>query len=86
MGHADTAHTGLAEAIACFPGQAAQLRRLMLSDRAFRSLCEDYALARASLAGFEVLPDADSRPEIADYRMVIAELESEIARFVTWRV
>ena len=83
MGQADATHTGLAQAVGRFPDQAPLLRRLVLKDTAFRSLCEDYALARASLAGFEARSDAAERPEIADYRAVIAELESEIARFVT---
>jgi enoyl-[acyl-carrier protein] reductase I len=56
---------------------------LALSDRAFRSLCEDYALARASLTSFQARADARERPEIADYRTVIAELEGEIARALT---
>jgi hypothetical protein len=81
--HTDAAHTGLTQAVDRFPGQAALLRRLVLKDQAFRSLCEDYALARASLAGFEARPDAAERPEVGDYRSVIAELESEIARFLT---
>lgn len=65
-----------------FPTMAPTLRRLALRDPAFRSLCEDYALARASLAAFEARPDADVRPEIADYRSVIDELDAEIARFL----
>lgn len=65
-----------------FPTMAPALRRLALRDPAFRSLCEDYALARASLAAFEARPDADVRPEIADYRSVIDELDAEIARFL----
>jgi hypothetical protein len=76
-------HTGLEHAVIRFPGQAQLLRNLALKDRAFRSLCEDYALARASLAGFEALPEAAERGEIADYRAVVAELEAEIARFLT---
>jgi hypothetical protein len=83
MEQADAAHTGLTQAIDRFPNQAALLRRMVLKDHAFRSLCEDYALARASLAAFEARPDAAERPEITDYRAVITELEGEIARFLT---
>ncbi len=72
----------LTQAIARFPDQTAHLRRLAIRDQSFRSLCEDYALAKASLAGFEARSDAAERPEIADYRVVIGELESEIARFL----
>jgi hypothetical protein len=80
---ADAAHGWFAQVNERFPGQAVLLRQLALSDRAFRSLCEDYALARASLTSFQARADARERPEIADYRTVIAELEGEIARALT---
>ena len=54
--------------------------RLALADPAFREICEEYALAQESLARFEARPDAAERPEIGDYRTVIAELEGEIDR------
>jgi hypothetical protein len=65
-----------------FPGSANALRRLALSDPEFRGLCEDYALAKESLARFEARPDAAVRPEVGDYRSVIAELEMEFGRFL----
>jgi hypothetical protein len=77
------AQTGLARAVARFPGAAATLHRLALTDPEFRDICEEYALAQQSLAGFEARPDASERPEIGDYRTVIAELENEIARLLT---
>lgn len=82
MADADIAHAGLARAIARFPGAAATLRRLVLTDPLFREICEEYALAQQSLASFEARPDAAERPEIGDYRTVIAELEDEIDRFL----
>ena len=82
MARADIAQTGLAQAAARFPGAAPKLRRLALADPGFRELCEDYGLARESLARFEARPDASQRPEISDYRIVIAELEIEIDRFL----
>jgi hypothetical protein len=82
MRHSDSAHAALALVVQRFPERAAFARRLVLRDQAFRGLCEDYALAQASLAGFEARPDAAERPEIADYHTIIAELEGEIARFV----
>jgi hypothetical protein len=85
MDRSVAAHAGLAQVVERFPKSAALLRRLALRDQTFRGLCEDYALARASLAGFEARPDAAERPEIADYRTIIAELEGEIARFVAAR-
>jgi hypothetical protein len=82
MAKADIAKTGLAQAAARFPEAAARLRRLALADPGFRDLCEDYGLARESLARFEARPDAAERPEIREYRSVIAELEGEIDRFL----
>ena len=80
MAKADIAQTGLAQAAARFPAAVARLRRLALADPGFRALCEEYGLARQSLARFEALPDAAARPEVTDYRSVIAELEGEIDR------
>jgi hypothetical protein len=82
MARSETAHDGLALVLQRFQPQATVVRRLALRDPEFRGLCEDYALARASLAGFEARRDASERPEIAEYRTVIAELEAEISRFV----
>lgn len=82
MAQADIALAGLARAVARFPEHAAALRRLVLADPEFRGLCEDYALAQESLSRFEARPDADERPEVGDYRGLIAELEREIGRFL----
>jgi hypothetical protein len=82
MADADIAQAGLAQAVARFPEAAATLRRLALADPGFREICEEYALAQASLAGFEARLDAAERPEIGEYRTVIAELEGEIDRLV----
>jgi hypothetical protein len=67
-------------AIHRFPERAELLRHLIVQDQTIRSICEDYALAVATLAAFEARTDAASRPEICEYRTVIAELESELAR------
>jgi hypothetical protein len=82
MAQADLAQTRLARAVARFPEHAIALRRLVLADPEFRGLCEDYALAQESLARFEARPDAAERPEVPDYRRLIAELEREIGRFL----
>ena len=82
MCRADFAKTGLAQAVARFPEAAAVLRGLALTDPGFREIREEYALAQQSLAGFEARLDAAERPEIADYRTVIVELENEIYRFL----
>ena len=82
MADAEIMRTWLARAVARFPDAEARLRTLALGDPVFREVCEEYELAQQSLARFEALPDAPERPEIADYRTVIAELEGEIARFL----
>ena len=81
MAKLDIAQTGLAQAAARFPEAAAKLRRLALADPGSASL-RGYGLARQSLARFEARPDAAERPEVTDYRSVIAELEGEIDRFL----
>ncbi|UPY38302.1 hypothetical protein [Sediminicoccus sp. KRV36] len=74
---------GLDSVTACFPDQAGLILRLCLSDPSFRSMCEEYALARNCLSRFEELGDAAHGTEIADYRSVIRALEGEIKRFVS---
>jgi hypothetical protein len=83
MAKADIAEAGLARMVERFPEAAATLRRLARADPDFREICEEYALAQQSLAGFEARTDAAERPEIGDYRTVIAELEVEIGRYVS---
>jgi hypothetical protein len=82
MAEAGIARAGLSLAVARFPAEAARLRRLALAQRAFRELCEEYALALESLARFEARADAAERSEVEDYRTVIAELEREIDRYL----
>lgn len=82
MADATIAQTGLERAVARFPKAAATLRWLALNDSGFREICEEYALAQSSLAIFDSRPDAALRPEIGDYRTVIAEIETEIDRMV----
>ena len=82
MADAEMARTGLAQAVARFPEAAVTLRGMALVDSAFREICEEYALARESLARFEARSDAAERPEVGDFRSVIAELEGEIGRML----
>jgi hypothetical protein len=72
----------LEQALQRFPGDSAAIRQLFLADPTFRGVCEDYRLAAEALAGFRDRPDAATRPEIADYCRVMAELEAEIAALV----
>ena len=82
MADVKAAQAGLAQAIARFPAAALTLRRLALTHPDFLEICEEYGLAQESLTGFEARPDAAERPEIGDYRRVIAELEAEIGQLL----
>ncbi|HWK63374.1 MAG TPA: hypothetical protein VNS34_00425 [Rhizobiaceae bacterium] len=78
----EPARLDLKQIIERFPGKGSLIRRLALKDEAFRTICEEYTLARASLSWFEARPDASERPEIPDYKSVIAALEDEIQEFL----
>lgn len=72
----------LTKIIERFPGDGVLIRRLALRDEAFRGICEEYVLACASLSWFEARSDVEERPEVADYRSVIASLEDEVSQFL----
>lgn len=80
MSDSDIAKAGLARIAAHFPGSELALHELARSDPVFRDLCAEYQLALSSLAGFTARGDAAARPEITEYRAIIAELEREILR------
>jgi hypothetical protein len=75
--------TQLARVLERFPEAIQAIRKAFLRDDRFRTACEDYALACDCLARFEALPDAEGREEVADYRSVIAELETELAALLS---
>lgn len=82
MARADSAQAGVELVAARFPEEVGRLQRLVVTDPTFRELCEEYGLAQESLAAFEAMPDAAERAEVPDYRSVIAELETEISRYL----
>lgn len=82
MSGSDITSMGLIQMMARFPESAPALQRMARASPEFREICEEYALAQQSLAGFEARFDADQRPEIGDYRRVIAEIEAEIAKLL----
>jgi hypothetical protein len=65
-----------------FPGRTQEILKLSLSDTTFRDLCEDLSEAQASLNRLAPLPGHVERPEVAEYRTIIAELEDEIRAYV----
>ncbi len=62
-----------------FPDAAGQIARRFVSDEAFRAVCKDYVMARAALETFSRRALTEPRPEVLDYRRLVAELEREIA-------
>lgn len=63
-----------------FPGRKHELRRLSLRDPVFRDLCEDLCEAHEALARFLAL--SEERPEVAEYRVIIGELEAEVRQYI----
>jgi hypothetical protein len=59
-----------------FPEYGTLIRRLVLQDKSFRGLCEDYVAACSSLAWFQSAKEA--RPETAEFALLIQQLEEEI--------
>jgi hypothetical protein len=74
--------TRLSRVLAMFPGKRRELLRLSLKDPVFRSLCEDLDEAHDSLARFLVLSKAEERPEVPEYRAIIAALEGEVRAYI----
>ena len=62
-----------------FPGDSALLASLFIENAVFRAVCEDLALAKNTLQKLEAFQQEGQRPQIAEYRQLISELESEVA-------
>lgn len=69
-------------ALARFPGKERLARRLFLMNPTFRSVCEDYRLAREGLVTFEQLAATEPRAELLEYRTLVEELEAELLRML----
>jgi hypothetical protein len=63
----------------CFPRYAALLTRLLAEDDAFRTLCEDFMLAKTTLFQLEAFERTTVVAKIAEYRQIVHDLEQEIA-------
>jgi hypothetical protein len=80
MSGPETSRLDLTHVLEHFPHSAALVRRLVVVDDTFWSICEDYALARATLVKLEKLEQAEQNvTKLADYRALVADLEREIA-------
>jgi hypothetical protein len=78
MARLSEASSRLGRVLAMYPGQTQDILLLSLRDPVFRSLCEDLEDAHASLARLASLPGPGERPEVAEYRTIIAELQEEV--------
>jgi hypothetical protein len=76
----------LSSVLALFPGREREILGLSLRDPGFRSLCEDLGDAHTALAHFVALSSVHERPEVAEYRTVISELQSEVRAYVEARL
>jgi hypothetical protein len=65
-----------------FPAKKQELLRLSLKDPVFRGLCEDLGDAHDALGRFLALSTAGERPEVAEYRAIITELEAEVRAYL----
>ena len=78
MARLSEASSRLGRVLAIFPGQTQALLQLSLRAPAVRSLCEALEDAHASLMRLASLPGPKERPEVAEYRIIIAELQEEV--------
>jgi hypothetical protein len=76
------ASSRLGRVLAMFPGRTQDILLLSLRDPAFRGLCEDLEDAQASLTRLANLPGQGERPEVAEYRTIIAELQEEVRVYI----
>jgi uncharacterized protein YdcH (DUF465 family) len=75
-------HSRLAPVLAMFPARKHELRRLSLKDPHFRSLSDDLCAAHDSLSRLLARPEMAERPEVAEYRVLIGELEAELRQYL----
>lgn len=72
----------LSRVLAMFPGKKRDILGLSLKDPVFRSLCEDLCDAHDALERFLSLSGIPERPEVGEYRTIIAELEAEVRIYI----
>jgi hypothetical protein len=72
----------LGPVLALFPARKQELLRLSLQDPLFRSLSDDLCAAHDSLSRLIAHPEMVERPEVAEYRVLIGELETEVRQYL----
>ena len=79
MAEEEAADRAVAEVLESHPAHAPLIRRLASTNETFRSICEDYALARDVLTSLERSAGASrDASTVAEYRVLVADLEREI--------
>ena len=78
----DYSRLDLALVLVRFPEKADQIRKLAAEAEEFREICEHYSLARAAYDRFLSQSTKCERPEVTEYKLVIADLEREIQDFI----
>ncbi len=82
MARATEATTRLGRVLAMFPSGKQEILQLALKDPVFRDLGEDLNDAHDSLGHFLALSGEGERPEVAEYRAIVAELEAEVRAYL----
>ncbi len=77
-----SAQPDLALLLIRFPDKAGTIRRFASVNEEFCEICEHYAMARSALKRFLRGPSGDRQPEVADYKVIVADLEQEILDFI----
>ena len=73
---------GVLAAVRRFPQRSLEIRRLAMSDNAFRSLCEDLCEAEEALARWSLLPSEQAASRRCEYDLLVEELAAEIVSIV----
>jgi hypothetical protein len=72
----------LGPVLALYPARKQELLQLSLKDPLFRSLSDDLCAAHDSLSRLLARPEMVERPEVAEYRVLIGELEAELREYL----
>jgi len=83
MSDSEASRPDLTQVFARFPDSAALIRRLAIVDERFSSICEDYALAAATLAALrKPAKEKQDASKVAEYTMLVADLEREMSEAI----
>jgi len=63
-----------------YPEKTLQIRRLVLRDSGFRTICEDYGKCVEAMEYFDHSQDPRAKARADEYRTLIQDLEEEISQ------